>query len=89
MKIWVGEKLMLNFGYVILFCILFYCLELAMAWATIKDAGGIWHADRFRPLIGSLVNLILNIMLVQLIGLYGIILSTIISYGKRFILGCC
>lgn len=80
MKIWVGEKLMLNFSYVILFCILFYCLELAMVWATIKDAGGIWHADRFRPLIGSLVNLILNIMLVQLIGLYGIILSTIISY---------
>ena len=80
MELWVGKKLMLDFSYVVLFCVLFYCLELAMVWATIKDAGGLWHSDRFRPLVGAGVNLILNIILVQIIGLYGIILSTIISY---------
>lgn len=80
MRIWVGEKLMLNNNYIILFCILFYCLELSMVWATVKDAAGLWHSDRFRPLIGASVNLIINIILVQIIGLYGIILSTIISY---------
>ena len=80
MKLWVGEKLMLDFEYVILFCILFYCLELAMVWATVKDAAGLWHSDRFRPLIGAVVNLILNIIFVKYIGLYGIILSTVFSY---------
>ena len=80
MKLWVGEKLMLDFGYVILFCVLFYCLELAMVWATVKDAAGLWHSDRFRPLIGAIVNLVLNIIFVKYIGLYGIILSTVFSY---------
>lgn len=81
MELWVGEELMLGFEFVILFCILFYCLELAMVWATIKDAAGIWHKDRFRPFIGSMVNLLLNLALVRYIGLYGIILSTVFSYA--------
>lgn len=80
MKLWVGKKFMLSFSFVILFCILFYCLELAMVWATVKDAAGLWHSDRFRPLIGACANLIMNIVLVQVIGLYGIILSTVFSY---------
>lgn len=80
MKLWVGKKFMLSFSFVILFCILFYCLELAMVWATVKDAAGLWHSDRFRPLIGACANLIMNIVLVQIIGLYGIILSTVFSY---------
>lgn len=80
MELWVGKKLMLPFSYVILFCIYYYVCELSMVWATYKDAAGLWHADRFRPLIGATVNLILNIILVQFIGLYGILLSTILSY---------
>lgn len=80
MKIWVGKELILPYGFVIVFVILFYVLELAMVWATIKDAAGLWHADRFRPLAGALTNVILNIILVQIIGLYGIMLSTVISY---------
>ncbi len=80
MKLWVGQENMLNDIYVILFCIYFYVLVLPMVWATIKDAVGLWHYDRFRPLIGSIVNLVVNIILVNIIGLYGIILSTIISY---------
>ena len=80
MKLLVGKKFMLSFSFVILFCILFYCLELAMVWATVKDAAGLWHSDRFRPLIGACANLIMNIVLVQVIGLYGIILSTVFSY---------
>lgn len=80
MKLWVGDDLTLPFTYVIFFCVYFYVCELAMVWATIKDATGLWHTDRFRPLIGAIVNLILNIILVQYIGLYGILLSTIISY---------
>ncbi len=80
MRLWVGDGLMLDYSFVILFCILFYCLELAMVWATVKDAAGMWHSDRFRPLIGASANLIMNIVLVQKIGLYGIILSTVFSY---------
>lgn len=80
MIIWVGEDLMLKNGFIPLMCIYFFVLELSMVWATVKDAAGIWHADRLRPLIGASVNLILNLILVQFIGLYGIVLSTVLSY---------
>ena len=44
-----------------------------------KDAGGIWHQDRFRPLISGVLNLGFNLFTVKFIGLYGIVLSTIVS----------
>ena len=44
-----------------------------------KDAAGIWHKDRFRPLVTALTNLILNLILVNVIGLYGVLLSTVLS----------
>ena len=59
-RLWVGNKYILDYRFVILFCVLFYCLELAMLWASIKDAAGLWHSDRFRPLVGASVNLILD-----------------------------
>ena len=44
-----------------------------------KDAAGIWWEDRFRPYVCMVVNLVLNIYLVQRIGVSGIILSTVFS----------
>ena len=38
-----------------------------------------WHEDRFRPLTAALVNLALNLVLVQFIGVYGILLSTVLA----------
>ena len=45
-----------------------------------KDASGIWHEDRLRPLVVSLLNIVLNLLLVSRIGMKGVLLSTIISY---------
>ena len=45
-----------------------------------KDAGGVWHQDRFRPLIAALVNLLFNLIFVRVWGIYAILLSTIVSY---------
>lgn len=80
MKLWIGDsRYILPFAMVILFCIYFLNLQMIRALETYKDAGGIWHEDRYRPLIASLANLVINIILVQFIGLYGILLSTILS----------
>lgn len=79
MTMWMGKNLLLDYPIVILLCVYFIGYEYVMLLSVYKDAGGIWHEDRFRPLISGIANLILNIVLVQFIGLYGIILSTIIS----------
>ena len=79
MKVWMGEKLLLNFSAVICFCIYFFVYELTRLLNIFKNAAGIWHEDRFRPLVSSVVNLSLNLMSVRVLGVYGIILSTVIA----------
>jgi len=78
-RIWVGEAMLLEYGMVILFCVFFYTFQMMGLCGAYEDAAGIWHYDRFRPLLEALLNLVLNLILVQIIGLYGILLSTIIS----------
>lgn len=79
MELWVGKDLLLSFTMVIFLCIYFYLYEFNQFFNVYKDAAGLWHKDRFRPLITSLTNLGLNLILVQFIGLYGVVLSTVIS----------
>lgn len=79
MTIWMGKSMLLSQSIVILLCIYFWFYELVMMISVYKDAGGIWHEDRFRPLISGVANLFINLLLVKVIGLYGIIISTIAS----------
>lgn len=79
MQLWAGEKNMLSYGYVIVFCVYFFIKEINSLLNLYKDAAGIWHADRFRPLATALANLGMNLIMVQFWGLYGILLSTILS----------
>lgn len=81
MELWVGQDLMLDMNVVILLCVYFFVVEYVMLVSLYKDAGGIWHADRLRPLISGLINLGVNLFVVNYWGLYGVIMSTIISSG--------
>lgn len=44
-----------------------------------KNAQGLWREDRFRSISEGIFNLCLNLIMVQFMGIYGIILSTIIA----------
>lgn len=79
MKIWVGEDLMLEFSAVICFCVYYFISEMNQLFNTYKDAAGIWHEDRFRPLVTALTNLVMNLIMVQFWGIYGVLLSTVLS----------
>lgn len=70
---------MLPFEIVICLCVYFFVYELNRVANVYKDAAGIWHEDRFRPIVTAMVNLVLNLILVQYIGLFGILLSTVIA----------
>lgn len=79
MKLWVGDKLMLEYAAVICLCIYFYIMQINALLNLYKDAAGIWHKDRFRPLVTAIANLCMNLIMVQFWGIYGIILSTVLS----------
>lgn len=79
MELWVGKNLMLSSSAVICFVVYFFVRQLNSLFNTYKDASGMWHEDRFRPLVAALTNLALNLILVQFIGLYGILISTVLA----------
>ena len=79
--LWVGEENLLGFGMVILFCVYFMANQLTHLFTMYKDAAGIWHEDRVRPLVEVICNLVLCLILVQFLGLYGILIAMIISTG--------
>ena len=79
MEIWVGKELMLEMPAVVCLVAYFFVRQINSLLNLYKDASGMWHEDRFRPLVAALTNLILNLLFVQFIGIYGVILSTVIA----------
>jgi len=79
MLIWMGKENLLTFSYVICFAVYFYFIGMNRLINMFKDASGIWKIDKWRPLVGAIVNLSLNLATVNIFGLYGVILSTVIS----------
>lgn len=81
MRLWVGEAYMLDMSYVVLFAVYFFVYIMQQLSCVYKDAAGIWHKDRYRPLLTGIVNLTLNLTFVRIWGLYAILLSTIVSFA--------
>lgn len=79
MELWVGSENLLPYSMVITLCIYFFVKQINTLLNVYKDASGIWHQDRFRPLVTALTNLAMNLIMVQYWGLYGILLSTVLS----------
>lgn len=79
MRLWVGESLMYEMGVVICFCVYFYAFQLKSVQSAYKDAAGLWKEDMWRSYVANAFNLVMNIFLVQKIGVYGILLSTILA----------
>lgn len=80
MYLWVGQEYMLDFSAVICFAAYFYVYIINRLLNVYKDAAALWHQDRLRPLFTALVNLGLNLLLVKKWGIYGVLLSTVISW---------
>jgi len=77
--LWVGQEMMLDMQIVFLFAIYFFIHKWFDMLYVYQEACGLWWENRFVPFIAAITNLTLNIILVQTIGLKGIIISTIVS----------
>lgn len=81
MIVWMGEDLLFSISIVLCLVMRFYFEQIRKVVQTYKDAAGMWWADKWRPLVGCIVNLTLNIILVQTIGVAGVMISTVVSYA--------
>ena len=79
MEMWVGKDLMFNDTVMTVFCAYFFCNRWGDICYTYRQGAGLWWEDRYRPMVEAVVNLTFNIILVQVIGVVGVMLSTIIG----------
>lgn len=80
-SIWAGAENTLPFICEVLFCIYFYLKCVAEIPQLVRNFTGIWWEGKWVAIVESLVNLILDILFVNIWGLEGVIIATIISIG--------
>ena len=77
MNLWLGEKMMFGDGIMFIFCIYFFSMHFTRVCHLYRQAAGLWWQDRFRPIIETISNLVLNILFVKILGVSGVMFSTI------------
>lgn len=78
-SIWLGKDFLLDQFTVTVLVLSFFFQGMRQAVLTFRDATATYYYDRYKPLAESLVNLVASIALVQIMGIAGIFLGTIIS----------
>lgn len=76
---WIGEKYLLGNIVVIVLVINYFQKTQRSVYQTFKDSAGIWYEDRYIPLIEAFINIIVSIVCVNLFGLSGVFVGTIVS----------
>ncbi len=80
MFFWMGGDATLLYGNetVIALCVYFYLNAMRWMVLTYKDAAGMWREDAVKPYVESIVNLVLNIILIQTpLKVLGVVISSI------------
>ena len=77
--IWLGEQYLLDYLTVAALSFNMFQKLQRYAYSTFKEAAGIYHEDRFVPLIESVLNIAASIVLLRFFGVAGVFMGTIIS----------
>ena len=77
--IWLGPEYLFSQGIVALMAVQTYITGMRRATQTFKNAKGLYWYNRYMPIYESILNLIASIVLVNIVGVAGVILATIIS----------
>lgn len=75
--VWIGEDFVLSTSFVLFFSLEFYLKGMQLFLAQIRNAMGLFQQLKYRPLMSIIINLVLSIVLVQFLGLIGVLLGTI------------
>lgn len=79
MKIWVGESMLLSDEVMIAMCVYFYTQCIGDVRSTYHVACGLWWEGKYRSVLETLSNLILNIILGRYFGIMGVVCATLVS----------
>ena len=78
-KIWVGQAGLVATSVVISIVLKFYVTKMRTVTIMFKDCSGLMWNDRFKPIAEALINIAASLICIELFGLVGIFIGTIIS----------
>ena len=78
-KLWLGTQFLLGMDVVVCVGIYFYVLSIADIGIILRNTTGTWENGMWVAVVESLLNLILNIILIRVLGLWGIILASVVT----------
>lgn len=79
-EIWLGKSYQYESGITILWFVLyFYTWKIRSVNLRFKEAAGMWNDDFWKPYVAAIMNIVVNIILVNVIGVDGVLISTIIA----------
>lgn len=77
--VWIGNEYLLPFYIVLLIVVYFYTGRMPTLISIFLEAAGLWWEKRYVYIIATVTNLTLNIILSNVIGLSGVLISSIVS----------
>jgi len=77
--VWLGAEYLLGFDVLLVLVINFYVYVSRTSYNVFKEAAGIFYEDRFVPIIESAINVVASLVFVNIFGLAGVFLGTILS----------
>lgn len=84
-EIWLGKEYQLSQLFVLIISINLYVEGLRKFLSTYRTSYGLFRQAKYMPLVGILVNIVVSILLVQKIGIFGVLLGTFISNVVTFV----
>ena len=78
-SVWLGKNMLLGMPVVIGICTYFYILKAGDIRWVYHEGRGLWYESRFIMIGEAAVNIVLNILLCRVLGVFGIVLATVIS----------
>ncbi|EHK2338409.1 lipopolysaccharide biosynthesis protein [Clostridium perfringens] len=77
--LWIGKQYLFKNYIVLIIVINFYILTIRRTTLLYKDSCGLFWNDRYKPIIESVVNIIVSIVLAPKLGISGVFIGTFIS----------
>lgn len=78
-SLWVGKENVLGIEIPLLLIVYFFVRSTRRTLFTFYEAAGMWRLDFFKPYVSVILNLVVNIVLAQIIGLPGVIISSVLA----------
>lgn len=78
-EIWLGKDYLLSGLFVVIISINLYVEGIRKFLSTYRTTYGLFRQAKFMPLLGMIANIVISIILVKKIGIFGVLLGTLIS----------